>query len=123
MGIGYIRGLQGHDEKFLKAAACVKHIAVHSGPEGIRHSFNAVVGKQDLYETYLAAFKACVQEGHVEAVMGAYNCINGVPCCVQNGYTGFERFLEILSIAPDIEDKPDAVSVGQMRGEIEFRDV
>ena len=41
----------------------------------------------------------------------------------QNGYTGFERFLEILSIAPDIEDKPDAVSVGQMRGEIEFRDV
>ncbi len=81
MGIGYIKGLQGHDEKFLKAAACVKHIAVHSGPEGIRHSFNAVVGKQDLYETYLAAFKACVQEGHVEAVMGAYNCINGVPCC------------------------------------------
>ncbi len=81
MGIGYIKGLQGHDGKFLKAAACVKHIAVHSGPEGIRHSFNAVVGKQDLYETYLAAFKACIQEGHVEAVMGAYNCINGVPCC------------------------------------------
>ncbi len=98
MGIGYIKGLQGHDEKFLKAAACVKHIAVHSGPEGIRHSFNAVVGKQDLYETYLAAFKACVQEGHVEAVMGAYNCINGVPCCgnhelledILRGEFGFE---------------------------------
>lgn len=81
MGIGFVKGLQGHDEKYTKAAACVKHIAVHSGPEGIRHSFNAAVGKQDLYETYLPAFKACVQEGHAEAVMGAYNCINGVPCC------------------------------------------
>lgn len=41
----------------------------------------------------------------------------------QNGYSGFERFLEILSIAPDIKDKPEAVSVGQMKGEIEFKDV
>ncbi len=98
MGIGFVKGLQGHDEKYLKAAACVKHIAVHSGPEGIRHSFNAVVSKQDLYETYLPAFKACVQEGHVEAVMGAYNCINGVPCCgnhelleeILRGEWGFE---------------------------------
>ncbi len=81
MGVGFVKGIQGHDENFLKAAACAKHIAVHSGPEAIRHSFNAVVGKQDLYETYLPAFKACVQEGHVEAVMGAYNCINGVPGC------------------------------------------
>ena len=98
LGIGFVKGLQGHDEKYMKAAACVKHIAVHSGPEGIRHSFNAVVGKQDLYETYLPAFKACVQEGHVEAVMGAYNCINGVPCCgnhelleeILRGEWGFE---------------------------------
>lgn len=98
MGVAFVKGLQGHDEKFLKAAACVKHIAVHSGPEGIRHSFNAVVGKQDLYETYLPAFKACVQEGHVEAVMGAYNRINGVPCCgnkelledILRGKWGFE---------------------------------
>ncbi|MBD5459558.1 MAG: glycoside hydrolase family 3 protein [Lachnospiraceae bacterium] len=81
MGVAFVKGLQGHNEKYLKAAACVKHAAVHSGPEGIRHSFNAVVGKQDLYETYLPAFKACIQEGHVEAVMGAYNMINGVPCC------------------------------------------
>ena len=55
--------------------------AVHSGPEGERHYFNAVASKQDMYETYLPAFKACVQEGKVEAVMGAYNRTNGEPCC------------------------------------------
>ena len=65
----------------MKAAACAKHFAVHSGPEDLRHEFNAVASKQDLYETYLPAFKACVQEGHVEAVMGAYNRTNGEPCC------------------------------------------
>ncbi len=65
----------------MKAAACAKHFAVHSGPEDIRHSFNAVVSKQDLYETYLPAFKACVQEADVEAVMGAYNRTNDEACC------------------------------------------
>lgn len=70
LGVRYLEGLQGHDENYLKAAACAKHFAVHSGPEDLRHSFNAVVNKQDLYETYLPAFKACVQEGKVEAVMG-----------------------------------------------------
>lgn len=65
----------------MKAAACAKHFAVHSGPEGERHYFNAVASKQDMYETYLPAFKACVQEGKVEAVMGAYNRTNGEPCC------------------------------------------
>lgn len=81
MGVRFVEGIQGHDEKYLKAAACAKHFAVHSGPEDIRHSFNAETSKQDLYETYLPAFKACVQEGHVEAVMGAYNRTNGAPCC------------------------------------------
>lgn len=81
MGVRFIRGLQGRDERFLKAAACAKHFAVHSGPEDLRHGFNAEVSLQDLYETYLPAFRACVQEGHVEAVMGAYNRVNGVPCC------------------------------------------
>lgn len=81
MGIRYINGLQGHDENYLKTAACVKHFAVHSGPEKLRHEFNAVVTKKDLYETYLPAFKACIQEGNVEAVMGAYNRTNGEPCC------------------------------------------
>ena len=81
LGVRYLEGLQGHDENYLKAAACAKHFAVHSGPEDLRHSFNAVVNKQDLYETYLPAFKACVREGKVEAVMGAYNRTNGEPCC------------------------------------------
>ncbi len=81
LGVRFIQGLQGHDENYLKAAACAKHFAVHSGPEDIRHSFDAVVSKQDMRETYLPAFKACVQEGKVEAVMGAYNRTNGAPCC------------------------------------------
>lgn len=81
MGVRYIKGLQGEDPDHLKAAACAKHFAVHSGPEKQRHEFNAEATKQDMYETYLPAFKACVQEGKVEAVMGAYNRTNGVPCC------------------------------------------
>lgn len=80
LGVAYVKGLQGEGE-FLKAAACAKHYAVHSGPEADRHSFNAVVSKKDLYETYLPAFKALVQEAKVEAVMGAYNRTNGEPCC------------------------------------------
>lgn len=81
LGVRFVEGLQGHDENYLKAAACAKHFAVHSGPEDLRHSFNAVVSKQDMYETYLPAFKACVKEAKVEAVMGAYNRTNGEPCC------------------------------------------
>ena len=81
MGVRFIQGLQGHDENVLKSAACAKHFAVHSGPEDLRHEFNVDVEPQDLYETYLPAFQACVQEGHVEAVMGAYNRVNGAPCC------------------------------------------
>ena len=81
LGVRFIHGLQGDDENYLKAAACAKHYAVHSGPEDLRHSFDAVVSPQDLRETYLPAFKTCVQEGMVEAVMGAYNRTNGHPCC------------------------------------------
>ena len=81
LGVRYIEGLQGHDENYLKAAACAKHFAVHSGPEAVRHEFDAEVTEQDLRETYLPAFEACVKEGKVEAVMGAYNRTNGVPCC------------------------------------------
>lgn len=81
MGVRFVQGMQGDDLDHLKTAACAKHMAVHSGPEDLRHSFNAVVSKQDLYETYLPAFRACVQEGKVEAVMGAYNRTNGEPCC------------------------------------------
>ncbi len=81
LGVRFVEGIQGHDENYMKAAACAKHFAVHSGPEDLRHEFNAEVSRQDLYETYLPAFKACVQEAKVEAVMGAYNRTNGEPCC------------------------------------------
>lgn len=81
LGVRFVEGIQGHDEKYLKAAACAKHFAVHSGPEDLRHHFNAETSTQDLYETYLPAFQACVQEAKVEAVMGAYNRTNGEPCC------------------------------------------
>lgn len=98
MGVRFIQGLQGHDENVLKSAACAKHFAVHSGPEDLRHEFNVDVEPQDLYETYLPAFQACVQEGHVEAIMGAYNRVNGAPCCgssmllkeILRGQWGFE---------------------------------
>ena len=80
LGVAYVKGLQG-DGETMKAAACVKHFAVHSGPEELRHEFNAEVSLKDLRETYLPAFEAVVKEGEVEAVMGAYNRTNGEPCC------------------------------------------
>ncbi len=81
MGAAYVRGLQGDHPTYLKTAACAKHFAVHSGPEKLRHSFNAEVSPQDLHATYLPAFKKLVTEAKVEAVMGAYNRTNGEPCC------------------------------------------
>lgn len=80
MGVAFVRGIQGDDPKYLKAAACAKHYAVHSGPEALRHTFNVDPSKRDLYDTYLPAFKKLVQEGKVESVMGAYNSVYGVPC-------------------------------------------
>ncbi len=81
IGLRFVKGLQGKDEKYLKIAACAKHFAVHSGPENLRHEFDAVVSKKDMYETYLPAFKTLVKEGNVESVMGAYNRVNGEPAC------------------------------------------
>lgn len=80
LGASYVRGMQG-DEKYMKAAACAKHFAVHSGPESLRHEFNAEVSQKDLWETYLFAFHKLVCDAKVEGVMGAYNCTNGEPCC------------------------------------------
>lgn len=81
MGTNFVKGLQGDDEKYLQAAACAKHYAVHSGPEEDRHVFDAVPTQKDLYETYLPAFEMLVREGNVEAVMGAYNRVFGEPAC------------------------------------------
>lgn len=80
LGVAFVKGLQGEGD-YLKGAACAKHFAVHSGPEGERHSFNAVVSDKDLWETYLPAFEALVKEADVESVMGAYNAVDGEPCC------------------------------------------
>jgi len=97
LGKAYVRGLQGKGD-VMKSAACAKHFAVHSGPEAIRHSFNAVANKKDMAETYLPAFEALVKEADVESVMGAYNRTNGEPCCgsktlltdILRGEWGFE---------------------------------
>ncbi|HTH55000.1 MAG TPA: glycoside hydrolase family 3 N-terminal domain-containing protein [Cyclobacteriaceae bacterium] len=83
MGVAFVKGLQGDDPNYLKVAACAKHFAVHSGPERLRHEFNAQASPKDLRETYLPAFKALV-DAKVEAVMCAYNRTNGQPCCANN---------------------------------------
>ena len=80
LGKAYIHGLQGEGD-VMKSAACAKHLAVHSGPEALRHSFNAEATPKDMEETYLPAFEACIREAKVESVMGAYNRTNGEPCC------------------------------------------
>ena len=81
LGMAFVKGLQGDDPDNPKAAACAKHFAVHSGPEAERHHFDAKVSKQDMYDTYLYAFKRLVKDAKVEAVMGAYNRVNGEPAC------------------------------------------
>ena len=83
MGKAFVRGLQGNGET-MKTSACAKHFAVHSGPEAIRHEFNAIASPKDMTETYLPAFKALVCEADVESVMGAYNRTNGEPCCANS---------------------------------------
>ena len=88
IGAAYVRGLQGKGE-VLKAGACAKHFAVHSGPEDLRHEFNALASKKDMNETYLPAFKKLVKEAKVESVMGAYNRTNGEPCCASKELMGY----------------------------------
>jgi len=98
MGSAFVRGLQGDHPKYLKTAACAKHYAVHSGPEGDRHTFNAIVSRRELYDTYLPAFKKLVTDAKVESVMGAYNRTLDEPCCasqlllvdILRGEWGFE---------------------------------
>ncbi len=80
LGVAFVKGLQGEGE-YLRTAACAKHFAVHSGPEACRHEFDAKASAKDMEETYLYAFRALVEEAHVEGVMGAYNRVNGEPAC------------------------------------------
>ena len=90
MGLACVNGLQHWDPEFwaagnaLSAAACLKHLAVHSGPEGIRHEFNSVVSERDLRTTYLPAFEYIIKNSDVQQVMCGYNRLNGEPCCTNS---------------------------------------
>ncbi|PTV98741.1 beta-glucosidase [Halanaerobium saccharolyticum] len=125
LGVAFIKGLQGDHPKYLKAAACAKHFAVHSGPESERHHFDAVVNKKDLRETYLPAFRDAVKEGKVEAVMGAYNRVNGEPACaseelMENILRGEWNFdghyvsdcgaIEDIYLRHEVQDSPEAAA-------------
>ena len=88
LGVETVKGMQGNDKKYYKTHACAKHYAVHSGPEPLRHSYDARVSMRDLWETYLPAFKKLVKEGNVREVMCAYNRYEGIPCC------GSDRLLQ-----------------------------
>lgn len=84
LGVQTVLGMQGNDDNYFKTHACAKHYAVHSGPEPLRHTYNASVSMRDLWETYLPAFKALVKKGNVREVMCAYNRYEGVPCCTSD---------------------------------------
>jgi beta-glucosidase len=91
LGVAFVKGLQGDHPEYLKTVATPKHFAVHSGPEAERHTFDARAGERDLRETYLPAFRACIQEGQAGSLMGAYSRTNGEPCCASP--TLLERIL------------------------------
>jgi beta-glucosidase len=101
MAVQFIRGLQGDDPRYLKVVATAKHYVVHSGPEPLRHSFDAVISERDFRDTYLPAFRKSVQQGHVYSVMCAYNRYMGEPCCgsipleeeLLRGELGFEGYI------------------------------
>jgi beta-glucosidase len=98
LGSAFVKGLQGDHPKYMKAAACAKHYAVHSGPEKDRHTFNVHVSRREMFTTYLPAFRKLVMDAKVEAVMGAYNRVNDEPACgsqlllidILRGKWGFE---------------------------------
>jgi beta-glucosidase len=81
MAVAFIKGMQGDDPKYLKTVATAKHYVVHSGPEPLRHTFDAVVSDHDLEDTYLPHFEAAVREGGAYSVMCAYNSVDGQPAC------------------------------------------
>ena len=91
MGLQFVLGMQGDDPRYLKTVATAKHYAVHSGPEPLRHEFNAEVSEVDLRETYLPAFRTLVVDGNVQSVMGAYNMFRGHPCCASEELYGILR--------------------------------
>lgn len=91
LGLRFVQGMQGSDPKYLKTVATAKHYAVHSGPEPLRHEFNAIISERDLRETYLPAFRTLVKEGGVYSIMGAYNQFRGHPACASEELYGILR--------------------------------
>ncbi|PWT87348.1 MAG: glucan 1,4-alpha-glucosidase [Blastocatellia bacterium] len=88
LGVAFVKGLQGDDPKYLKVVSTPKHYAVHSGPEPLRHRFDAAAVERDLRETYLPAFRATITEARAASVMCAYNRTNGEPCCANTHLLG-----------------------------------
>src|SRR6185312_7332687 len=80
-GVAFVTGMQGNDPHYLKVVATPKHYAVHSGPEPLRHVFDAKASEYDLDHTYLVAFKAAITEGKADSIMCVYNSVNGEPGC------------------------------------------
>ncbi|HCY39753.1 MAG TPA: glucan 1,4-alpha-glucosidase [Prolixibacteraceae bacterium] len=91
MGLQFVKGLQGNDPNYLKVVATAKHFAVHSGPEPLRHEFDARISERDLRETYLPAFRTLVVDGNAWSVMGAYNRFRGEACCASTELSGILR--------------------------------
>lgn len=81
MGMQFVKGLQGDNPDYLKVVSTAKHYSVHSGPEPLRHEFNAKVSERDLHETYLPAFRTLIVDGGAYSVMCAYNQFRDYPCC------------------------------------------
>jgi beta-glucosidase len=101
LGVAFVRGMQGDDPRYLKTIATPKHYAVHSGPESLRHTFDARPPERDLQDTYLPAFRAAIVEGKAGSVMCAYNRLNGEPLCasprmlkeILRGAWGFDGYV------------------------------
>jgi len=81
LGVAFVTGMQGNDPHYLKVVATPKHYAVHSGPEPLRHVFDAKATEYDLQHTYLPAFRAAIVEGKADSIMCVYNSVNGTPGC------------------------------------------
>ncbi len=119
LGKAMVEGLQGDDPKYLLSAACAKHFWGHSGPEALRHSFNARISPYDAATTYLPAFEKLVKEARVEGVMGAYNRTNGEVCCgsakfirrLLRGEWGFKGYF--VSDCGAIDDFPERHKVAK----------
>lgn len=132
MGVSFVKGLQGDDEKYLKLVATPKHFAVHSGPEPERHFFDAITTERDLYDTYLPAFEATVKEGKAYSVMAAYNRYMGKPCCASHqllddilrkdwGFDGFvvsdcNAIRDIHDYHNYVDSKEEAAAVAVLAG-------